>query len=89
MGLSSHRKLHEHGNGIALLPARTETKMFFEYVWGHAHAILFVKNRPHFHFANGQKALFNSGAPIVLIAYGYHNEMILKSCGLGFVAKAK
>lgn len=28
------RKLSEHGNGIALIPARTETAMFYETVWG-------------------------------------------------------
>ena len=28
------RRLVRHGNGIALIFARTETKLFFEYVWG-------------------------------------------------------
>lgn len=28
------RKLRDHGNGIALIPARTETAMFYETVWG-------------------------------------------------------
>jgi hypothetical protein len=28
------RRLRDHGNGIALVPARTETAMFFETVWG-------------------------------------------------------
>lgn len=27
-------RLAEHGNGIALVFARTETQMFFEHVWG-------------------------------------------------------
>jgi hypothetical protein len=28
------RRLKDHGNGIALIPARTETAMFYECVWG-------------------------------------------------------
>ena len=30
------KKLSEHGNGIALIYARTETRMFFNYVWDKA-----------------------------------------------------
>jgi hypothetical protein len=41
-------KLCEHGNGIALIFARTETKAFFDYVWKHADAIFFIKNRLRF-----------------------------------------
>lgn len=28
------RRMKRHGNGIALIPARTETAMFYETVWG-------------------------------------------------------
>jgi len=64
------KKMREHNNGIALLAARTETAMFFNSVWPFASAILFVRKRPHFYDANGQRAPFNSGVPIVLISYG-------------------
>lgn len=77
------RRLAKHGDGIALLPARTETKMFFECVWGIADCVLFIKNRPHFHFPNGKRLISNSGAPIALIAYGSTNALILKNSGLG------
>lgn len=71
---------------IALIPARTETAMFYECVWGVADAVLFIKGRPHFHFVDGKRAEFNSGAPICLIAYGTGNRDALISSGLGFVA---
>lgn len=75
----------QHGNGIALVPARTETAMFYECVWGIADAVLFMKGRPHFHYVDGRKAPFNSGAPICLIGYGIENLEALKASGLGFV----
>ncbi len=80
--LSWLRKMLAHGNGIALLAARTETAAFFEYVWGGATAILFLKGRPHFHYVTGERAAANSGAPICLIAYGSANADCLASCGL-------
>ncbi len=63
-------KLAVHGQGIALLAARTETEMFFRWVWNKADAVLFLRGRPHFYYADGTRAPFNSGAPIVLAAYG-------------------
>ncbi|MCP5136581.1 MAG: adenine methyltransferase [Gammaproteobacteria bacterium] len=83
------RRLAAHGNGIALIPARTETAMFFEAVWGVADAVCFIKGRPHFHYVDGRRAPFNSGAPIALIAYGIDNEQILRESGLGHVVSAK
>jgi hypothetical protein len=81
------RKMRDHGNGIALLAARTETVMFYETVWGKAHGIQFLNKRPHFHFVNGERAQSNSGAPIVLIAYGEKNLETLRHSGLGFVVE--
>lgn len=79
------RKLRDHGNGIALIPARTETAMFYETVWGMADGVLFIKGRPHFHYVDGRRAAFNSGAPIALVAYGSANLGALRHSGLGFV----
>ena len=67
------KRLAEHGNGIALIFARTETAMFFDHVWPHASALLFIKGRLHFHYVDGRRAEANSGAPSVLIAYGEKN----------------
>ncbi len=74
-----------HNNGIVLLPARTETSMFYRYVWPYADAILFIKGRPHFHYVDGTRAKSNSGAPICLIAYGHQNAIALQNSDLGAV----
>lgn len=81
------RRMAAHGNGIALIPARTETAMFYETVWSCADAVLFIKGRPHFHYVDGRRAPFNSGAPICLVAYGTANAQALESSGLGKVVK--
>ena len=72
-------KLSNHGNGIALIFARTETKMFFEHVWNKADALLFIEGRLYFHHSNGDRAKANAGAPSVLIAYGANNVKSLKN----------
>lgn len=79
------RRMVEHGNGVALIPARTETEMFYECVWNAADAVLFIKGRPHFHYVDGTRAPFNSGAPICLVAYGQENASSLLCSGLGHV----
>lgn len=79
------RRLAEHGDGVALIPARTETAMFYESVWSRADAVLFIKGRPHFHRPDGSRAEFNSGAPICLVAYGERNVRALLDSGLGAV----
>jgi hypothetical protein len=79
------RRMVHHGNGIALVPARTETAMFYECIWGGADAVLFMKGRPHFHYVDGRRAAANSGAPICLAAYGIANVAALERSGLGIV----
>lgn len=59
-----------HGNGIALVFARTETKMFFDHVWPKASGLLFLKGRLTFCRPDGTEGESNSGGPSVLIAYG-------------------
>lgn len=61
--------------------------MFYECVWEGAAAVLFIKSRPHFHYVNGEKAPFNSGAPIVLVAYGAGNVPTLENSGLGYTVR--
>lgn len=75
-------KLAEHGNGIALIFARTETRMFFDHVWNKANAVLFIEGRLFFHYVTGEKAPANAGAPSVLVAYGKENSEILKNCSI-------
>src|SRR5690606_31200879 len=68
-------RMAQHGNGIALAFARTETRMFHRHVWPRAEAVLFVAGRPSFHLPDGSRAKGNSGGPICLIAYGANNAL--------------
>ena len=76
------KRLADHGNGVALIFARTETDMFVRQVWRRADAILFVYGRLHFHRPDGERAPCNSGAPSVLIAYGADNVEALRTSGI-------
>lgn len=72
------KRLADHGNGIALIFARTETEAFFSQVWERADGLLFIRGRLHFHYVDGRRARANGGALSVLIAYGLGNMLSLK-----------
>lgn len=74
-------RLKNHGNGIALIFARTETKLFFKHIWDDAHAILFVKGRIRFYTVAGEQK-GSPGAPSVFIAYGAENADLLEKSGI-------
>jgi hypothetical protein len=74
-------KLKNHGNGIALIFARTETRGFFDHVWNDADSILFLKRRVKFVKADLSGG-GSSTAPSVLIAYGKNNTQTLQESGL-------
>lgn len=92
------RRMVEHGRGIALIFARTETEAFHETVWRAADAVLFLESRLHFHVNErtefkrkgqaslwadrGERAPANAGAPSVFCAYGPDDADVLASCGL-------
>lgn len=64
-------RLADHGNGVALIFARTETEGFFRTVWERAKALYFLEGRLYFRYPKtGKRAPFNAGAPSVLIGYG-------------------
>ena len=74
-------KLYNHGNGIALIFARTETKGFHEYIWNKADALFFFKGRIKFHYVDGSvKSAAN--APSCLVVYGKDNIQSVKDSGL-------
>lgn len=75
-------KLAAHGDGVALIFARTETSWFFETIWKHASALLFIEGRLHFHHRDGTRAPNNAGAPSVLVAFGSANAFALSRCGI-------
>ena len=83
-------RLADHGDGIALIFARTETRDFHRHVWRRARAILFLEGRLTFLRGNGIPGLCNAGAPSCLIAYGETCAKILLACKLPghFVALA-
>jgi hypothetical protein len=79
------KRLAHHGNGLALIPARTDTKAFFDFVWGTASAILFFRGRLRFHHANGSLSTNSMGAAHVLVGYGENNATAMsKLTDLGF-----
>jgi hypothetical protein len=72
-------KLYLHGNGIALIFARTETKMFFDWVWKRSGAVKFLEGRLSFYHVSGVRAKSYGGAPSVLVAYGDNNVEALRN----------
>lgn len=69
------RRLADHGNGTALVFARTDTFWFHDQVFGRAVAILFLKKRLSFLRPDGTPKLsrdgspMHAGAPSCLVAY--------------------
>lgn len=77
------RRLADHGDGIALVFARTETRDFVSEVWHRADGLLFIAGRLQFCRPSGAVAKgSNSGAPSVLVAYGASNVEALRTSGL-------
>ena len=75
------KKLAKHGQGTALLHARTEAE-WFEPVWASASGILFLSDRLYFHYPDGTRAEANSGAPACLVAFGPRDLTSLASSGI-------
>ena len=76
------RKCANHGDAIALVPARTDTKWFYEAAKS-ADAVLFVKQRIKFH--PGDKDAPNDGSPgagNVLFAWGERSVRELQNCSI-------
>lgn len=73
------RKLTIHNNGIALIFARTETKLFRDFVWKKASSIYFFGKRLYFYNVDGTKPKFNAGAPSCLISFGSNNDVYLEA----------
>lgn len=75
-------RLAQHGSGVALIFARTETTGFVRQVWEKAHGVLFLHGRLHFHYPDGERAPANAGAPSCLVAYGPDAAERLRTCQL-------
>jgi hypothetical protein len=77
------RRMAEHGNGIALVAASTEVNWFKQWIWGYATSVLFLTERPYFHYPDGTRGPSNSGCSICLAGYGFQNDMALRHSKLG------
>ncbi len=74
-------RMADHGNGIALLFNRCDSKMFQDVIFKTATAILFLKGRIKFLKKDGCIA-GSPGCGSVLIAFGDDNAEILRTCGI-------
>lgn len=68
-------RMANHGDGVALIFARTETALFHEFVWSRCSALLFPRGRLYFRRGDGRRADHSrgsgaAGAPSVFVGYG-------------------
>ena len=75
-------KLADHGDGVALIFARTDTAMFFDRVWNRTNAVIFLRGRLTFLNVDGSRPNNSGGAPSCLVAYGQNNARVLGECDL-------
>ena len=71
------KRLAEHGNGIALLFNRCDSKMFQDVIFKKATAMKFLRNRIRFFRPDGTRG-DSPGCGSVLIAFGRENAEILR-----------
>jgi hypothetical protein len=75
------KRMAEHGNGLLLIYARTETIAWQRDVFPYADATLFLSGRVRFCSPSGERG--DSGtAPSVLLAYGQNNVDALRNAGI-------
>jgi phage N-6-adenine-methyltransferase len=79
------KRLYEHGDGIALIAARTSNIWFHKLVWEKADGILFFKGRLNFYKENGQPGDTMATFPSCLVAYGMKNALVLKTVAGGIL----
>lgn len=75
------KRLAEHGNGIALLFNRCDSKMFQDVIFEKAIAMKFLRNRIRFFRPDGVRG-DSPRCGSILIAFGEENAEILKNCDI-------
>jgi DNA N-6-adenine-methyltransferase (Dam) len=75
-------RLASHGDGLALVFARTDTDWFHK-AFALATAVCFIKGRLRFVSGDGNIAPSAAGAPSMVLAYGLPCAMTLAAGGLG------
>lgn len=74
-------RMAEHGNGIALLFNRCDSKMFQDIISEKATAMKFLRNRIRFFRPDGTRG-DSPGCGSILIAFGEDNAEILRTCNM-------
>lgn len=74
-------RMANHGNGVALVFARTGAPWFHDYIWKAATGVLFLRHRIYFHDQRGERATTNAGSDACLVSYG-DNVGSLADCGM-------
>jgi hypothetical protein len=68
------RRMIEHGNGVAMVFARTETELWQDQIFPTASGFLFLRGRVRFYCPNGSASNWGKAtAPSCLIAWGGKN----------------
>lgn len=75
------KKMSDHGNGIALLYNRCDSRMFQDVIFKKATAMLFMRHRIRFYKPDGTIG-GSPGCGSLLIAFGENNADILKNCDI-------
>ncbi len=74
-------RMARHRSGIATVFARTDTKLWQQWIFPFADSILFLEGRISFHRPDGTLA-DSAGAPSVLISYSPFDTAVLRCSGL-------
>ena len=69
------------GGGVALIFARTETRVFQDYVFPFANSLFFIRGRIKFHRPDGSEGA-SAGAPSVLVSYSDRDTKSFMVSGL-------
>lgn len=75
-------KFSQHGNGILLIGAGTDSHTFQKHILNRAHALFFIQGRFYYLKEDGSKEKENCGKAMVFVAYGQQNSIALKHCKL-------
>lgn len=75
------QRMAEHGNGIALLFNRCDSKMFQDIIFEKATAMKFLRSRIKFYRENGEQG-DSPGCGSILFAFGVENAKILRTCNI-------
>jgi hypothetical protein len=71
------KKLHDHGRGIMLVPAKSTDTIWGQTVLQLATEVLFLKGRPLFRYPDGSKST-GKWSPVMLVAFGELEALTLR-----------